>query len=206
MEALNLKRITEKYKLKYKGVIHIGAHYGTENTDYNELNIKNKLFFEPVQSTFKILSDNIKDNSILVNKAVGNENKKITMNIETANGGQSSSILNPKLHLQQYPNITFPHKEEVDMVRLDDYITNKEDYNFLAIDVQGYELEVLKGAEKLLNNIDCIITELNLAELYEGCAMASHIVAFLEPYNFKLVETSWDNGGWGDGFFVKKVD
>ena len=200
---LNLEQLKEKYNLNIKGVIHVGAHHGEEFNVYEKLNIKNKIFFEPVSTNFKILNENIGSKAILINKAVGNENKKININIETANGGQSNSILNPKLHLQQYPHIQFNSTEEVDMVKLDDYIENKNEYNFINADVQGYELEVLKGASNLLNNIDYIMLEINRAEVYENCPMVEEIILFLSKYGFKLVEEDWMGGIWGDGFFIK---
>lgn len=201
---LDLKQLKEKYNLNFKGVIHVGAHHGCEFPIYEELNIKNKIFFEPVRSNFEILSSNVGDKAILVNKALGNENKKIEINIETANGGQSNSILNPKLHLYQYPHIQFNQKEEVDMVRLDDYLSDYLNYNFLNIDVQGYELEVLKGSKNILNSIDYIMTEINKDEVYENCAQIKDLEAFLSPYGFELVEENWMGIIWGDGFFIKK--
>ena len=201
--VLNLEQLKEKYNLNIKGVIHVGAHHGEEYDVYEKLNIKNKIFFEPVSTNFKILNENVGSKAILVNKAVGNENKKISINIETANNGQSNSILNPKLHLQQYPHIQFNSIEEVDMVKLDDYIENNNEYNFINADVQGYELEVLKGASTLLQNIDYIMLEINRAEVYENCPMVEEIVSFLSNYGFKLVEEDWMGGIWGDGFFIK---
>jgi FkbM family methyltransferase len=201
--VLNLEQLKEKYNLNIKGVIHVGAHHGEEYDVYEKLNIKNKIFFEPVSTNFKILNENVGSKAILVNKAVGNENKKISINIETANNGQSNSILNPKLHLQQYPHIQFNSTEEVDMVKLDDYIENNNEYNFINADVQGYELEVLKGASTLLQNIDYIMLEINRAEVYENCPMVEEIVSFLSNYGFKLVEEDWMGGIWGDGFFIK---
>lgn len=201
---LNLEKLKEKYNLNIRGVVHVGAHYGGEYDVYDKLNIKNKIFFEPVSNTFRILTENIGDKALLVNKAVGNENKKIKINIETANGGQSCSILNPKLHLLQYPHIQFTTSEEVDMVRLDDFLTEKENYNFLNADVQGYELEVLKGAENLLKNIDYIMLEINRAEVYENCPMINEIIDFLNGYGFKMVEEDWMGNIWGDGFFIKE--
>ena len=201
--VLNLEQLKEKYNLNIKGFIHVGAHHGEEYDVYEKLNIKNKIFFEPVSTNFKILNENVGSKAILVNKAVGNENKKISINIETANNGQSNSILNPKLHLQQYPHIQFNSTEEVDMVKLDDYIENNNEYNFINADVQGYELEVLKGASTLLQNIDYIMLEINRAEVYENCPMVEEIVSFLSNYGFKLVEEDWMGGIWGDGFFIK---
>lgn len=202
---LDLKNLKTKYNLNIEGVIHVGAHFGKEYVVYNELKIKNKIFFEASTKTFEILKQNLSHtDSLLVNKAVGNANQPIILNIETANEGQSNSLLNPKLHLQQYPHIQFIQQETVDMVRLDDFLQDKEKYNFLNIDVQGYELEVLKGCELLLNKIDYIMAEINKAELYENCAHVEQIIEFLKPYNFHLVEENWLGGTWGDGFFIKK--
>jgi FkbM family methyltransferase len=201
---LNFDTLYIKYSLNIKGVIQVGAHHGEELEYYERLGIKNRIFFEPATTCFNILKERMADRAILIKAAVGNENKKVLLNLETANGGGSNSILTPKLHLQQYPHIQFNDKEEVDMIRLDDFNDhNLYDYNFLNIDVQGFELEVLKGASNLLNNIDYIMAEINRDEVYENCAMVTDLISFLEPYNFKLVEEDWVGGTWGDGFFVK---
>ena len=57
------------------------------------------------------------------------------MYVESANQGQSSSILRPNLHLKQYPHITFDEKETVEMVRLDDLLPllNLEKYDFSRV-------------------------------------------------------------------------
>ena len=89
------------------------------------------------------------------------------------------------------------------MVRLDDIEINIKNYNLINIDVQGYELEVFKGAEKSLENIDYIISEINRDEVYLGCAKINELEDFLKPYGFKLVEQNWAGNIWGDGFFIK---
>jgi FkbM family methyltransferase len=201
---LNLNSIVNKYNMKISGVLHIGAHFGEENNAYNDLGIQKRIFFEPLSSNFQVLKNNIGENYTLMNIALGNENKKISMNVETANSGQSSSILNPVLHLTQYPHIKFESTEEVEMKRLDDLGMNLSDFNFINIDVQGYELEVFKGAEKTLHNIDYIMSEINRDEVYQNCARIEQLIDFLSPYGFELVEQTWDGGTWGDGFFIKK--
>lgn len=202
---LDLVQLSDKYNLKINGVMHVGAHHGREYSVYKNLGIEKIIFFEPVLRTFNVLKHLVGDKAIVVNKAVGNENKKISMFIESANEGQSSSILLPELHLQQRPDIVFHTTEEVEMIRLDDFISQPCIYNFLNMDVQGYELEVLKGAKKLLENIDYILTEINRAEIYKNCAKIEQLISFLEPYGFKFVEENWAgaNGTWGDGFFIK---
>ena len=79
-----------------------------------------------------------------------------------------------------------------------------EDFNFMNIDVQGYELEVMKGASKFLPHIQFIYCEVNRAEVYEGCPRIEELDEYLGTYGFERVETTWDGGTWGDAFYIKK--
>jgi len=201
---LDLINLSNKYNLNFKGVVHIGAHYGQENKVYDQLGIHHRIFFEPLSSNFSILEQRVDPQYKLIKKALGNENKRVNMFVEVANKGQSSSILKPVKHLSQYPQIQFPLTEEVEMARLDDLDLDLSNYNFINIDVQGYELEVFKGASKTLENIDFIISEVNRDELYENCAKIWELVEFLTPYGFHMQEVDWAGQTWGDAFFLKE--
>lgn len=200
---LSFENLINTYNCKINGVIHIGGHYGEEHELYKKHDIQNIIYFEPIKSSFEILKNKVKDEALVINKALGNDNKKVQMNVEKNNQGQSSSILNPKIHLQQYPWIHFTDKEEVEMIKLDDFEFNKNNYNFINIDVQGYELEVFKGAKNILNNINYIISEVNRAEVYEGCPHIKDLCDFLKQFGFELEEVCWAGETWGDAFFKK---
>lgn len=202
--SLDLEKLVQKYQVNIKGLIHVGAHYGQEYEIYQKLGIANLIFFEPLSQNFEILKTHVGEKVKLVQKALGNENKKVKMYKESANNGMSSSILKPQKHLEQYPEIVFDQEEFVDMVKLDDFLTEKENYNFLTIDVQGYELEVLKGSQETLSNISGILTEVNRDELYENCVRVEQLDDFLENFNLVRVETNWEGGTWGDAFYLKK--
>jgi hypothetical protein len=51
--------------------------------------------------------------------------------------------------------------------------------------VQGYELEMLKGASGLLHAIDAVYVEVSWAELYQGQAMHDEVDALLAGAGFK---------------------
>lgn len=199
---LDLENLVKKYNMNIKGVIHIGAHFGEENSVYDNLKIKNRVFFEPLEKNYTKLLENVGDH-ITYKLALGNESKQIEMFVEEANQGQSSSILKPILHLTQYPHIQFNHTEFVEMKRLDDVGLENEKYNFINIDVQGYELEVFKGAEKILSSVDYIMSEINRDEVYQDCTKINDLIDFLKPYGFELVEEDWAGHTWGDGLFIK---
>jgi FkbM family methyltransferase len=200
----NFNDLNTKYNFNIKGVIHIGGHHGQEYDLYKTLNVP-ILFFEPITNSFNILKNKINNdlNVLAFQCALGNENKTISMNVEIANNGQSSSILKPKKHLEQYPHITFDFIEEVSMFRLEDLDIDFSKYNFINIDVQGYELEVFKGTNTVLKNIDYIISEINRDEVYENCPHVDDLDKYLSQFNFKRVETNWAGDTWGDALYIK---
>ena len=152
---LNLTELKNKYSMGVTGVIHIGAHFGEEHETYKSLGINNIVYFEPVKKTFNVLSERVKD-ATLFNYALGNENKMIEMYVEEEDKYGCSSILQPS---SNYDSVSFNDNELVEMKRLDEF--KFTGYNFLNIDVQGYEYEVLKGSTETLENIDYILCEVN---------------------------------------------
>ncbi len=56
----------------------------------------------------------------------------------------------------------------------------------LKIDVQGFELDVLKGGQRTLGAIDAIFVECSFVELYSGQPLIGEIVAFLSERGFTL--------------------
>ena len=60
----------------------------------------------------------------------------------------------------------------------------------LKIDVQGYELEVLRGAGAALDHVDEILCECSFVELYTGQPLAAEVIAHLADRGFALVNVS----------------
>lgn len=60
----------------------------------------------------------------------------------------------------------------------------------LKLDVQGYELEVLRGAELTLGRVDEILCEVTLSPCYEGQATMGGICTFLEERGFVYMGNS----------------
>jgi FkbM family methyltransferase len=200
---LNFEQLYEKYNMNVTGVIHIGGHFGQELSIYNKYpSIKNVVVFEPDPQTFKILQENAKNfnNVLCINKGLGPFKCKMDFYKETANNGQSNSVLQPALHLQQYPNIIFDQKSEIQIYPLDDF-EPQPSLNLINIDVQGFELEVFRGAKKTLKNIKYIITEVNRAEVYKNCCQIEELDEFLGKYEFKRMETNWAGNIWGDSLY-----
>ena len=56
----------------------------------------------------------------------------------------------------------------------------------LKVDVQGFELEVLRGCGGLLAQFQYVYVECSFVELYKGQAFADEVIAFLHQRNFVL--------------------
>jgi FkbM family methyltransferase len=202
---LSFTGLRKKYNMDVKGIIHIGGHYGEEIDEYVRNGIQEIVIFEPLSDSFDILCENIKDlnaNIIAHQVALGPKETSATMYVSD-NEKQSSSLLKPKVHITHHPHVKFPETEEVEVKVLDDF--NYTEYNFINMDVQGYELEVLKGAKKTLENVNYVYCEVNRDEVYEGNAYVEELDEFLSQYNMERVETSWEGQIWGDALYIRKA-
>ena len=112
--------------------------------------------------------------------------------------------LKPKLHLEKHSWVTFNEpKRLIHIDTLDSY--NIVDCNFLHMDTQGYELEILKGSEETLKYIDYIYTEINIMELYENCVQLEELDEYLKSKNFIRTELILTGYGAGDALYIKKL-
>ena len=198
-----------KYLKERKGAIHIGAHVGVERDWYKQEGFSPVLWFEPNKRIFEWLLNNL--SGYLDNTAyclgVHDTLKKAILHV-ASNKGQSSSILLFGTHALYRPDIRFVRHEEIELVRMDEFIKLKEiditKYNFLNIDVQGVELNVLKSFGELLKQFDYIYTEVNEEQLYRGGCLVGQIDSYLEMFEFVRVETCMTKHKWGDAFYIKK--
>lgn len=201
---ISFSAIKQKYQMNITGIIHVGGHFGEEIHEYVNNGILDIVIFEPLEKNFEILEKNVSGfNANIIGHQVALGSKELDLDMYvSSNNGLSSSLLKPKKHLTQYTDITFEEKEKVEVKTLDSY--SFTGYNFINMDVQGYELEVLKGGSKTLENVDYVYCEVNRDEVYENNAYIEEIDEFLLKYNMQRVETDWQGDTWGDALYIKK--
>lgn len=204
---LNLTKLVKQYQLKITGVIHVGAHHGQEVPEYMQLGIKNIALIEPCAKAFNILKNKYgaHHHIKLFNYACATHAGEAMMHTETANQGQSNSLLKPVNHLKHYPEIKFTNSELVRLQRLDALAFTSQ-YNMLNIDTQGTEVDVIIGADGIMHNINYIYTEVNKddAELYQTASGITAMDNLLKE--FERVQTVWVDAGWGDALYIRKTN
>jgi len=192
-----------------RGVIHIGAHEAEELPGYSSAGISKVLWVEANPLKWQLLVDKISPFSDMVLgrfAAAAVSNQEAILNV--ASNGQSSSILEFSSHQNSYPNISFADKVVVNLQSVDDWIDQlgaiRKVYNFVNIDIQGYELEALRGMRKQLKYVDYVYTEINTSDVYKDCAHVVDLDQFLGDFGFSRVATKETNEGWGDAFYSRK--
>jgi len=79
---------------------------------------------------------------------------------------------------------------KINLRTVDSYCQDKsiQYLTLLKSDTQGYDLEVLRGAEQMLPRIHFVLLEVNFSALYEGLPSFDKIFAYMNDRNFKLVK------------------
>lgn len=90
------------------------------------------------------------------------------------------------LHRQTFPQTEVSRNVNVAVARLDDLAPELKLISpvLLKIDVQGFELSVLRGAEEMLKQVDCVVCEVSYQPLYKGQASFSEVYQFMLQHGF----------------------
>jgi FkbM family methyltransferase len=171
-----------------KTILDIGANEGQFIDKISKILPEANIFsFEPLQDSFKKLEEKVsgKKNITIFNFALGDQEKETIINRNEYS--PSSSLLElTDLHKNAFP-ITKEAKEEKIYVKELDKIANELELKkkvMMKIDVQGYELNVLRGAENTIKEVDIILIETSFYELYKNQPLFGDIFNFLSDGGF----------------------
>ncbi|MCA8941903.1 MAG: FkbM family methyltransferase [Planctomycetes bacterium] len=171
-----------------RGVIQVGAHRGEEIDAFTRAGFTRQLFLEPDPAAFEGLhracrrEDGIERRALRL--AVGAAPDHGVLRY--ADGSRSGSLCAPRVGASE-------SGAEVEIATLDELVEqgviDPRQFELLVVDAEGSELEVLRGATKLLPHLDVLCVAVFYEPIYDGAASPVEIHDFvgkLDEFGFLL--------------------
>ena len=206
-----VQNVVEKIKTRFsldqiKTILDIGSFTGIESVMFSD-RIPDALIhtFEPnPESLINVLKctedeDRIKVYELAISNFVGES----TFFITYENIG-ASSLLQPSILSKTGP-ISKEIKVKVKTIESWAKENNVDSIDFIWMDVQGSELNVLLGMGDLLNDLKGIYVESAVIPYYSGGAHKDKVIDYLSAFNLELIESEYHDNYEGDFLFLKQI-
>jgi FkbM family methyltransferase len=174
----------------FRTIVDVGANAGqfslVMKKNFPRANIYS---FEPLPKPFKkFLSVFENDSNVKVfNSAIG---PHVTDTEIHVSGRDDSSSLLPISDLQNqiFPGTAAVRTEKILMGPLSEYLSEDQikGPSLLKLDVQGFELDALKGCLVFIRTFDMVYCECSFVELYVGQALACEVISYMSECGFRL--------------------
>lgn len=169
--------------------------------------------FEPYTPLYEKLKNDFSSNPNITvnNKGISNEEAELLFNINKS-VDTSSFLASKKTGLNSDSQVETTQQVKVPVITLDNYAVSKkhQQINILKLDIQGSELNALKGAQGLLQRqeVDMIFCEAYFVQQYENQPLFFDIANFLLPLGYVLQDIYHPVYGkgkiaWCDAMFIR---
>lgn len=177
-------------ELPHIKILDVGASAIDGNPPYYNLKQNNKAIIygcEPSPEEYEKLTKKANDQEIYLPYALG-DGKKATLNICQAPG--MTSLLQPNYQMLDYFHgfsqwAKIIKKETIQTYRLDD-IKEIDIIDYIKLDVQGSELDIIQNGTNIITNSLVVHTEVNFIPFYKNQPLFAEIDLALRKLGFSL--------------------
>jgi len=174
-------------------VLDVGANMGQFASNLRRAGYQGQIIsFEPIMECFEHLKKHENKNWVVHNFALGNEEKTLDINITNKN--VFSSFLKPNEYSVHRFNESakVSRTQRVEVKRLDDIFNGIVSINnpriFLKLDTQGFDLEVLKGAQQSLRHVFGLQSEISCKAIYAGMPTHVESLQYIDHLGYEVTD------------------
>jgi FkbM family methyltransferase len=205
-----LDKVFQKWKIQPKGIIHIGANFCNERGFYMQAGCDDsKVVWVEAIPEICGRCKQVFPRAIILNEAVSDSERDIEFMV-SSNNGESSSILDFGEHAQIYPSVKEAGRIKMRTISLPNMLTkytlDVNSYDFLVMDIQGAEMNALRGMTDIITKFKFVVLEVSIFELYKSQGLLNDIMDFLRSYGFSMIDMEMNAEGWGDALFTSSMD
>lgn len=202
--------VLKHYRIPISGIVHIGACNLEEAEEYRDAGLEHVIWVEAQSHDAKRLARAKSfGHELLEGCPLSDRAERVQLHIANNAGGGSSSLMPLKEHARLFPEIQYTGEiVTLNALRGDEVLAGiGPEYDALVIDVQGYELRVLEGLRKLIDQFRVAWLEVAIVELYEGQALMHDVQCWMRQHGFQgCAYYSHPSLAWGDAFFWRTND
>lgn len=193
-EYEDLRFLFDVAELEPACIIDGGANIGFVTNEFLSYFKTSRIYsIEPNPIVYSKLKESYQGskNVTILNVGISRQPGKMMFNINENTG--TSSFLEPNAYHGTHLAKKKGSVREIDTISLDAFVENEgiEVLDILKLDIEGFELEALKGAERLLKEqrVRAILLEVNLIESYVGQPLFHQIATHLIERNYHAFNT-----------------
>lgn len=179
-----LKRIKEAFDFVPEHVLDIGANKGEWSDIVRTIYPSARFTMIEANNAWKETLEG-KGYANVIMSLVGSETKKVTYYSKTGPPNTGNSIYRERTSF--FDKNSGVVEEKRTMHRVDDLMKDQK-CEFVKLDVQGAELEVLRGARKTLAHADILQLELSILSYNTGAPLAIEVISFVGELGFEMFE------------------
>ena len=167
-------------------ILEAGAQFGEDTEWMSEMWPEGRIYaFEPSPESFISVQNvaNKYNNITAIQCALSNKKGEFSFYL----AGGASSLLKPTESFNNdYFHSDLEHPIIVPVITLDEWAENNNvtHIDFMWLDMEGNELNALKGALNSLKNVKLIYTEVNLQRFWENCVIYDELTAWMNEHGF----------------------